>query len=350
MTEPFTDEDFPAVPYPGARPGCSYVHLDRAGHPLAPDPAALSGWRVAAECRDLDEWLAAAHAAPLAERVPLLAYGSNACPSKVTWLRETLGLAGPVIMLRASCVGIAAVWAAGFRIVDDQRPATLAAAPAVREEHVVWLATPDQIRVLDVCEGRGSRYHLVRVGTGEVRLDDGALLDRVLAYTGAAERRRPLLVNSAPVRCAEVEQHLAVTLRGRPADTDGLAALVLDGEPVPADYPGRLFVYGTLQPGADAWHRLEPMVTGQPWPVRAAGALYDTGHGYPALRLGHGPGVSGWVVELSPPSAALSAMDEYEGPEYRRVRVTLPDGTMCWTYVWIGEVDGMRLLTEQWPA
>jgi gamma-glutamylcyclotransferase (GGCT)/AIG2-like uncharacterized protein YtfP len=347
---PFTDEDFPAVPYPGARPGCSFVHLDGTGHPLRPDPAALSGWRVRADGRDLDEWLADVAAAPLAQRVPVLAYGSNACPAKVTWLRGTVGLAGPVVMLRASCVGIAAVWASGLRIVDDQRPATLAAAPAVREEHAVWLATPDQVRVLDVCEGRGSRYHLVRLGTGEVRLDDGARLDRVLAYTGAAERRRPLLVNSATVRCAEVEQHVAVTLRGRPASTDGLAGIVLDGEPVPADYPGRLFVYGTLQPSARAWRLLEPMVDGRPWPARTAGALYDTGLGYPALRLGDGPGVSGWVVELRTPSAALSAMDAYEGPEYRRVRITLPDGTMCWTYVWIGAVDGMRLLTRQWPA
>jgi len=347
---PFTDEDFPAVPYPGARPGCSFAHLDGTGWPLRPDPTAISGWRVRADGTDLDDWLDAAGAAPLADRVPLLVYGSNACPTKLTWLRETLGLDGPAIVLRAHCVGIAAVWAAGFRVVDDQRPAILAAAPAVREEHAVWLATPDQIRVLDVCEGRGTRYHLARVGSGEVRLEDGALLDRVLAYVGASRIRRPLLVNGSPVRCAEVEQTVAVAMTGSPGATDGLAASVLDGDPVPQDYPGRLFVYGTLQPGAPAWHLIDGQVRGEPAPARLPGALFDTGLGYPALRLGDGPGVSGWVVELSSPSAVLSTVDEYEGLEYRRVRVTLPDGLVCWTYVWIGEVDGMRLLTERWTG
>ena len=106
----------------------------------------------------------------------------------------------------------------------------------------------------------------------------------------------------------------------------------------------RLFVYGTLKPGASAWRLLEPFATGS-WPATLPGMLYDTGRGYPALRLGGEPGVPGWVVELrSPSAAALSAMDSYEGPEYQRVLVTLPDGVTCWTYVWIEEIDGMRRL------
>lgn len=73
------------------------------------------------------------------------------------------------------------------------------------------------------------------------------------------------------------------------------------------------------------------------------GELFDTGRGYPALRLGGEPGVAGWVVELTEPAEeALSAMDGYEGDEYRRVRVTLADGTECWVYVWIAGFDGMR--------
>jgi gamma-glutamylcyclotransferase (GGCT)/AIG2-like uncharacterized protein YtfP len=48
----------------------------------------------------------------------------------------------------------------------------------------------------------------------------------------------------------------------------------------------RLFVYGTLQPGASAWGLLEPWVRGTPRPAVVQGVLYDTGRGYPALSLG----------------------------------------------------------------
>jgi gamma-glutamylcyclotransferase (GGCT)/AIG2-like uncharacterized protein YtfP len=127
----------------------------------------------------------------------------------------------------------------------------------------------------------------------------------------------------------------------------------------------RLFVYGTLQPGASAWHLLRPWVTGTPRTAVLPGALYDTGRGYPALDLNlaldpapdpalnpdGGIGVTGWVVELRTPSAtALTVLDSYEGSEYRRVPVTLPDGAVCWTYVWIAGFDGMRRLGTPWPA
>jgi gamma-glutamylcyclotransferase (GGCT)/AIG2-like uncharacterized protein YtfP len=113
----------------------------------------------------------------------------------------------------------------------------------------------------------------------------------------------------------------------------------------------RLFVYGTLQPGATHWHLLEPYSTGTPQPVRLQGTLYDTGHGYPALRLGPGPGVQGWLVELrDPPDPALSAMDEYEGPEYRRVPITLPDNIQAWTYIWIESFDNLHPRTDPWPT
>ncbi|HEV7650386.1 MAG TPA: gamma-glutamylcyclotransferase family protein [Actinophytocola sp.] len=347
----FADADYPAVPYPGARPPCSFVHVDGTGQPLTPDRAALSGWRT--DGRDLDDWLAARGAAPLAERVPLLCYGSNACPAKLTWLRDTLGLTGPAVLLRARCTGLAAVWAAGLRVVDDQRPATLAAVPG-EEVHAVWLATPDQLAVLDRCEGRGNRYRLAHVTTGEVRLEDGTLVERPLAYVanerpdGARTNRHPLLVDGRPVRCADVPQAAVAALAGEPATGDGLAVLVVDGVPVPADLPPRLFVYGTLRPGASHWHLIAPHVTGEPRRTRLPGTLYDTGFGYPALRLAAASGVPGWLVELAAPAAILSTVDEYEGAGFRRVRVTVDGGTQAWTYVWTGPVDGMRPLPSPW--
>jgi gamma-glutamylcyclotransferase (GGCT)/AIG2-like uncharacterized protein YtfP len=338
----FADEDFPAAPYPGRRPSESFVHDDATGWVLTPDP---EGWRVGDE--DLDDWLVRRDAAPMHERVPVLCYGSNICPSKITWLRTALGLDGPAVLLRARCTGLAAVWASGLRVVDDQRPATLAALPGNVEDHAIWFATPDQVAVLDRCEGRGERYRLVRVDTGEVRLADGSVVDGPLAYTAAAPRRMPLLVDGRPVRCADVPQSGAAALTGAPADTDGLTVREIAGPPSPAEFPGRVFVYGTLQPHASDWWRLEPHAAATS-PARIPGALYDTGLGYPALRLGVGAGVSGSVVHLVEPERALSELDEYEGAEYRRIRIALPGGLLCWTYVWSKSVEGLRMLTAPW--
>ncbi|MCG8917446.1 gamma-glutamylcyclotransferase [Actinokineospora sp. PR83] len=345
----FVDAEFPAVPYPGARPPYSYAHDGGRGVRLTADPAALSGWRAGGV--DLDEWLGARGGAPMAGRVPVLSYGSNPCPSKLTWLRDALGLVGPVVVLRARCTGLAAVWAAGLRVVDDQRPVVLAALGGV-EDHAVLMLAPEQVAVLDVCEGRGHRYALARVRTGTVELldstDDGTSIDGVLAYVGAAVIRRPLLVSGAPVRCADVPQAEAVGLIGEPAAGDGLDVEVVSGPPAPEAFPGRLFVYGTLQPGAPMWPLLAGVACGEPRPGRLAGSLYDTGLGYPALRLGDGPGVSGWTVPLRA-GVSLAALDEYEGPEYARVRVVV-DGAWAWTYVWLEPVEGMSVLSAPWPV
>ncbi len=342
----FTDADYPAAPYPGARPPFSFAHDGGGGVEVTADPATLPGWRAGSP--DLDAWLVARGGAPLAERVPVLSYGSNPCPSKLTWLRRTLGLAGPVVVLRARCEDLAAVWAAGLRVVDDQRPVVLAAVPGAVEDHAVLLLAPGQLAALDACEGRGDRHHLARVRTGRVRLLDGAgELDRVLAYVGTTAARRPLLVDGATVRCAQVPQAAARALVGVPADGDGLDVEVLRGAPDPADHPGALFTYGTLQPGASHWPLLARQARGEPRRARLPGALFDTGRGYPALRLGPGPGVSGWVVPLR---GGFADLDAYEGAGYARTRVVLDDGTTAWTYVWIAGTAGLRALGEPWPT
>ncbi|MFI9010482.1 gamma-glutamylcyclotransferase [Actinosynnema sp. NPDC053489] len=324
------------------------MHLDGAGWPVTPDPGADSGWRVAPDGQDLDDWLAERGEPPLAGRMPVLAYGSNANPAKVTWLREELGLTGPAVVLRARCEGLAAVWAAGLRKTDGQRPATLAAAPGVEEEHAVWFATAEQLRVLDRCEGRGLRYRLVRLHTGRVTLFNGGVVDSVLAYTGAGTRRMPLLVNGRPVRCAEVDQARARRFGGRPADGDGLDVTPVLGDPSPDDWPDRVFVYGTLQPGMPAWPLVERFVSGGPARASLPGTLHDTGRGYPAFRPGGAGAVPGYVLRVERPEEALPALDEYEGDEYRRVRVTLADGQVCWTYVWAGSVGDMPVLSGGW--
>ncbi|MEV7037122.1 gamma-glutamylcyclotransferase family protein [Amycolatopsis sp. NPDC051061] len=178
------------------------MHVDGVGHPLGTAPG---GWR---------------------DRMAVLAYGSNANPSKITWLRGRLGLEGPVVVAHARCGGLAAVWAAGFRVVDDQRPATLTAMDGV-EEHAIWFVTPDQLAVLDRCEGRGTRYHLARLTQPDITLEDGTRLTEVHTYVGAAPIRYPLLVDGNPVRTTDVPQADAAKLDGVAADGHGVPCEVL---------------------------------------------------------------------------------------------------------------------------
>ncbi|HEY4022994.1 MAG TPA: gamma-glutamylcyclotransferase family protein [Pseudonocardiaceae bacterium] len=319
----FSDADYPADPYPGARPDVSFVHLDGHGSALRSPRQALS------------------------TGIPVLAYGSNACPSKITWLRHELGLAGPVTVLRAHCTGLSAVWAAALRVRDGQRPATLAAAPGRRETHAVWLATPDQVEVLDRCEGRGERYRLARLRTGEIRTEDGVLLPDIYAYVGASEIRMPLLVDGAPVPCAEVAQADAIGLIGEPGP-DGLDATTVTGAPRVDDWPATVFVYGTLQPTGAAWDIAAPWCVSEPTKAELTGALYDTGLGWPALRLTGTDPVPGYLLTLRSPAEAFAVLDEYEGGEYRRVRAVLAEDAVCWTYEWTAPVAGMVALPRGW--
>ncbi|SDJ93945.1 hypothetical protein SAMN04487820_10365 [Actinopolyspora mzabensis] len=237
-TEPFAETDYPEHPYPGTRPDCSFVHLDGVGYPLLPDSTTDSGWRVRTGTRTepcLDRWLAEHGAEPLRQRRPVLAYGSNACPEKIGWLRRNLSLTGPAVVLRAECDGMAAVWSSGLRPRDGQRPAVLAAASGVTEQHTIWYATAEQRRVLDRCEGRGKRYRLVRLhDSASIALENGRSPERVLAYTAAARGMAPLLVNGSAVRCVDLEQQQALGLSGSPAVSDGLACSEIVGEPLPA--------------------------------------------------------------------------------------------------------------------
>lgn len=346
---PLPAADFPADPYPGRMPGWSFVAAGRPGSvwPLHADAATPSGWRLDGDGRELDDWLTARGESPLAQRIPVLSYGSNRCPGKIDWLRSELGLTGSVVAIRVLVRDLAAVWAAGVRRRDDQRPATLAAIPGAVEEHMVWLATPDQLAVLDVCESRDVRYRLVRLHSGRVELPDGAVFPELWTYVGTVHRpsadvvdsRLPLLVQGTSVRCAAVSQADARSLAGSPADTDGLTVSDVRGAPSALDWPAELFVYGSLRPGDPAWPLLAPHAATPPRPADVSGTVHDTPEGYPGLTLSPATGpdsvhAPGWLVRLQDPAAALPELDRYEGSEYARARVRTLDGTLCWTYLW----------------
>lgn len=188
--------DFPADPYPGAWPERSFTALAAGGLRLGVGELHPDG-------------------------VPVLAYGSNRCPAKISWLRTELGLTGDVAVLGADTTDLAAVWASGFRLRDGARPATLTAWSGARERHAVWWATPDQLAVLDVCEARGVSYQRVRLHTGVVHTAEAGVLVP-LTYTGLGRQRMPLLVDGSLVRCADVRQVRARGLVGVPAADDGL--------------------------------------------------------------------------------------------------------------------------------
>jgi hypothetical protein len=199
-----TVDAFPALPYPGARPGYGYVQVD--GRVLRLRRRSDSRWVLTRSGVVLDDWLARLGCPPRDSRPPLLCYGSNACPSKLQDLRDRRGLPGPVVMTPCTVTGLAAAWCAGERGVDRSIPATLVAAPGA-EAHFLWEVAPEQWPALDRCEGRGQRYDLVHLAPGSVRNDLGEEVPGVRAYVGAARHRRPMVdARGTPLLVREVDQ------------------------------------------------------------------------------------------------------------------------------------------------
>jgi gamma-glutamylcyclotransferase (GGCT)/AIG2-like uncharacterized protein YtfP len=113
-----------------------------------------------------------------------------------------------------------------------------------------------------------------------------------------------------------------------------------------------LFVYGTLMPGDPLWPVLEPYALS--WRLATTfGWIWDTGHGYPAVRFDAGgepvPGVV-VVLDHDRAPAALALLDEVEeeGFLYRRVEVEATAGR-AWAYEWLGPTEGMAPLPGGWP-
>lgn len=236
-------------PYPGARPGFSYLqHGSQHGsqHVFPLTPTADGTWSLWDDTSntDLDVWLAAHGEPSMAERVPVLSYGSNACPSKLVDLRgRHIPLTGPVPMTRCTVVGLAAAWCNGARS-DGAVPATLAEA-AGTEEHFIWWVAPDQWAALDACEGRSSlTYSLVALNASHANTVDGVVrpvvqseggidLGWVFAYVGTTRTRRPMPgADGGPLLVRDLDQASAVAYKAtRPGS-------------LPAVELGKVFPYG----------------------------------------------------------------------------------------------------------
>src|SRR3954463_3707938 len=173
-------ETFAADPYPGQRPDGSFLLEGATLRELRPCGAAVSGWALR-DGTDVDDRLGAPG---LADRYPVLAYGSNANPA--TLARRFPG--ERVVALRVITTDLAAAWCTDPR-ADGQIPATLVAAPGTVETHHVLLCTSAQMVGFDRVEGRAAGiYDLGVLSAGTVTADDGRLLAHVLAYVGGRGR------------------------------------------------------------------------------------------------------------------------------------------------------------------
>ena len=242
----WVDADFPADPYPGAAPPASFVHADGTVWPRRRGRGGSAGSTSTAGC-------AARGAPPAAARIPVLTYGSNRCPSKITWLRRELGLPPTRWWCCGrSTTGVAAVWAAGCAPATAQRPAVFAAAPGVREDHAVWLATPDQIAVLDRCEGRDDRFRLARLRTADpltVRAEDGSGIDRSLVLPRARRDPPPAAGGRSAGALRRRRAGPGPPARGEPGPGDGLDADTWSASPTPTSGRPRCSPTACCSPG-----------------------------------------------------------------------------------------------------
>ncbi|GAA4950398.1 gamma-glutamylcyclotransferase family protein [Actinoplanes utahensis] len=332
--------DFAVDPYPGRRPAGSWV-VDRHERcwPVRPDEGRPSGWAVvlsAIERMCLDDWLAGQGATRIAERVPLLSYGSNACPGKI--LRNGTSL--PAVNLACEIADLASVWCTGTTRAG-RLPATLAAVPGHVETAVLTLADPGELDRLDMIEGRSTGWYTLQLlHTGRVTLENGARVLRPAAYIGGRPERRPALLHGRPVPLTSVDYAAVAPLRtlftaGAP---EPIGDEVPDGTyPHPGECTPAVFAYGTLMPGRSRAHLLAPRLAAEPWAATAYGDLRDTGFGHPALNAAADRKAPGVLCMLRPETigATLAVLDQVEGAAtglYSRQLRTI-DGTLSWVYM-----------------
>jgi gamma-glutamylcyclotransferase (GGCT)/AIG2-like uncharacterized protein YtfP len=100
-----------------------------------------------------------------------------------------------------------------------------------------------------------------------------------------------------------------------------------------------LFVYGTLRSSFDNEYarllRLQAEFVGR---AVVSGSIYGVSH-YPAFKPEPAGNVHGELYRLTDPEATLSALDEYEGDKFERVRVDAFAATnvSAWIYRYTGD-------------
>jgi gamma-glutamylcyclotransferase (GGCT)/AIG2-like uncharacterized protein YtfP len=110
----------------------------------------------------------------------------------------------------------------------------------------------------------------------------------------------------------------------------------------------RLFTYGSLMPGREYAHLLEPAAgTWQPASVRGFIDANGWGHsvGFPAVILDDtGTEIPGMLLTSGVLPSLWASLDEYEGAAYQRsiTQATLPDGIKVETFIYTLHPDRQR--------
>jgi gamma-glutamylcyclotransferase (GGCT)/AIG2-like uncharacterized protein YtfP len=111
-----------------------------------------------------------------------------------------------------------------------------------------------------------------------------------------------------------------------------------------------VFVYGTLRRGSDNPFAQLLSERGRfIGTARISGRLYDFGS-YPGARPSDQAGetIMGEIFYLEEPAALLSALDEYEGPEFERAVITATGPVDCWIYWYVGAETGRWIVSGDW--
>jgi gamma-glutamylcyclotransferase (GGCT)/AIG2-like uncharacterized protein YtfP len=113
--------------------------------------------------------------------------------------------------------------------------------------------------------------------------------------------------------------------------------------------PEYLFVYGTLRRGSD--NKFAIMLAERAQFVgagRVAGLLYDFGRYPGAVKSDQ---TDCWVqgeVHRLDAVELLAVLDEYEGPEFERARVSVTGLQECWIYWYVGAETGRLIASGDW--
>ncbi len=216
-----------AKTYPYARPAHAYLYVDGQALELVrigPDPVRDGEVRMDGRTMPVADALAGLGVAaptPHAERVAMLAYGSNAAPAQLA--RKFADLPGTVIpVLRAELADHDVVYSAHFSRYGAI-PATLAVSPGTMLATAVAYLTVAQLARLHETElgpaATQSGDYVQGTLRAAVKVEGGAALDAVGAY---ASRYGALGLTGAPLALAQV------AARGRCfAARDKLAVLEL---------------------------------------------------------------------------------------------------------------------------
>jgi hypothetical protein len=188
--------------YPGPAPDGHYLLIDDAVVPLVADEAGgaagpdgtAGALRVRlADGTPVDDVLARLGGAPLAERVPALAYGANRSPHSLAMKLAHHGYTPPgpasVLPVLAGTVADLDVVAAGFSWQGFVY-ADLAPSPGTRVSVLVTLLDPGQVAAINDSEGVGRGLYECAFVPG-FTVEGTATTFRALAYAGC----RPVFVS-----------------------------------------------------------------------------------------------------------------------------------------------------------